>query len=70
LWRGLRWRTGQAELAVRGNALAHESGDPRALAEAALAVAQLTGDRLSLEHAAREAIALDDRRTDRRARST
>jgi DNA-binding CsgD family transcriptional regulator len=52
--------TAQPELAVRANALAHESGDPRALAEAGLAVAQLTGDRLSLDHAAREAIALDD----------
>jgi len=56
----LALETGQAELAVRANALAHESGDPRALAEAGLAVAQLTGDRLSLDHAAREAIALDD----------
>jgi DNA-binding CsgD family transcriptional regulator len=52
--------TGRAELAVQSNALAHESGDPRAVAEAGLAVAQLTGDRLSLQHAAREAAALDD----------
>jgi DNA-binding CsgD family transcriptional regulator len=52
--------TERAELAVRANTLAHESGDPRALAEASLAVAQLTGDRISLEQAAREAGALDD----------
>ncbi|GIH08745.1 hypothetical protein Rhe02_68120 [Rhizocola hellebori] len=49
-----------AELAVKAHALAHESGDPRALAEASLAVAALTGDDVSLTHAEREAAALED----------
>ena len=52
--------TETAEQAVKAHALAHESGDPRALAEASLAVAALTGDEASLVHAEREAAALED----------
>lgn len=56
----LALETRRADLALRANGLAHESGDPRALAEAALAVAELTGDELSLRHAEREAAVLAD----------
>jgi DNA-binding NarL/FixJ family response regulator len=52
--------TETAELAIKAHSLAHESGDPRALAEASLAVAALTGDEVSLVHAEREAAALED----------
>jgi DNA-binding NarL/FixJ family response regulator len=52
--------TDAAEAAVKAHTLAHESGDPRALAEASLAVAALTGDEVSLVHAEREAAALED----------
>ncbi len=56
----LAMETETAEVAVKAHALAHESGDPRALAEASLAVAALTGDEVSLAHAEREAAALED----------
>jgi DNA-binding NarL/FixJ family response regulator len=52
--------TDTAEVAVKAHTFAHESGDPRALAEASLAVAALTGDAVSLVHAEREAAALED----------